>query len=354
MKTLKLFCLLLLSLLLSNTKAQDVHFSQFAMSPLLLNPALAGFNNGDVRVYANFRTQWNTIAGGNAYRTFAGGADMAIGKEARSGSFAGLGVSFFSDQAGVAGFQTNRVDLTLAYHIMLNRHRNTSLSLGLQGAFNSRGFDPSKATYDFNYDPSTGGLNNNQRETFTRTRVYYGDVGAGAFFTTTLKSGTDIYLGAGLGHINQPSISFFSSATTASIFNEKLDMKFTAHGGSTVVLNSKLWIIPNFFILVQGPASQFNAGAMMKIQIGNKVLTKNFLYLGAQMRIAHAMDVPMADAAIIHCRFDYKGLTLGLSYDINVSKLSVSTNTFGAPEVNVMYTFKTKHKNRQGYCPVMM
>jgi hypothetical protein len=62
----------------------------------------------------------------------------------------------------------------------------------------------------------------------------------------------------------------------------------------------------------------------------------------------------MADAAIIHCRFDYKGLTLGLSYDINVSKLSVSTNTFGAPEVSMMYTIKTKHKNRQGYCPVMM
>jgi type IX secretion system PorP/SprF family membrane protein len=279
---------------------------------------------------------------------------MGIGKASRSGSFAGIGTSFFSDQSGVAGFQTNRVDLTLAYHIMLNRHSNTCLSLGLQGAFNTRGFDPSKATYDFNYDPSTGGVNNTQRETFTRTKVYYGDVGAGMFFNTTLKSGSDIYLGVGLSHLNQPKISFFSSATNPSLFNEKLDMKFTAHGGATVVLNPKLWIIPNFFILVQGPASQFNAGAMLKVQIGNKVLTKNFLYLGAQMRIARAMDVPMADAAIIHCRFDYRGLTLGVSYDINVSKLSVSTNTFGAPEVAVMYNIKTKHRNRQGYCPVMM
>lgn len=354
MKSLQLSILFIMLFSLSNVKAQDIHFSQFAMSPLLLNPALAGMSNGDIRAYANFRTQWNTIAGGNAYRTFAGGIDMALGKETRSGSYAGIGTSFFSDQSGVAGFQTNRVDLTLSYHIALNRHGSTSLSLGLQGAFNSRGFDPSKATYDFNYDPNTGGVNNTQRETFTRTKVYYGDVGAGAFFNTTLKSGSDIYFGLGLGHMNQPKISFFSEATSTTLFNEKLDMKFTAHGGASLVLNPKLWIIPNFFILVQGPASQYNAGAMLKIQIGNKVLTKNFLYLGAQMRFAHAMDVPMADAAIIHCRFDYKGLTLGVSYDINVSKLAVSTNTFGAPEVGVMYTFKTKHKTRQGYCPVMM
>ena len=354
MKIFKLLTLLIALHCFCSSEAQDVHFSQFAMSPLLLNPALAGFGQGDIRAYANFRTQWNTIAGGNAYRTFAGGTDMAIGHATKYSSFAGIGVSFFSDQSGMAGFQTNRVDLTAAYHIVINRNHNTSLSLGLQGGFNSRGFDPSKATYDFNYDPSTGGVNNTQRETFTRTKVYYGDVGAGLFFTTTLKSGADVYLGAGLGHINQPHISYFSGATHTSIFNEKLDMKFTAHGGATVVLNPKLWIIPNFFILLQGQASQYNAGAMMKIQLGNKVLSKNFLYLGAQLRIAHAMDIPMADAAIIHCRFDYKNFTLGLSYDVNISKLSVSTSTFGAPEVSLIYTVNTKHKSRQGYCPVMM
>jgi type IX secretion system PorP/SprF family membrane protein len=354
MKTLKFLPLLIAFTSFLSLQAQDIHFSQFAMSPLLLNPALAGFGQGDIRAYANFRTQWNTIAGGNAYRTFAGGTDLAIGKATRYSSFAGVGVSFFSDQSGMAGFQTNRVELTAAYHIVLSRNRNTTLSLGIQGGFNSRGFDPSKATYDFNYDPATGGINNNQRETFTRTKVYYGDVSAGAFFSTTLRSGTDIYIGAGVGHINQPRISYFSDATRSSVFNEKLDMKFTAHGGATVVLNPKLWIIPNFFLLIQGPASQYNAGAMIKLQLGNKVLSRNFLYLGAQLRVAHAMDVPMADAAIIHCRFDYKSFTLGLSYDVNISKLSVSTNTFGAPEISLVYTINTKHKSRQGYCPVMM
>src|SRR3954464_14660137 len=107
-------------------KAQDVHFSQFSMSPMLLNPALSGMSNGDVRIYGNFRSQWNTVAGAGAYRTFAGGADVALGKMTKYSSFAGLGISFFSDQAGTAGFQSNRVDLTFAYHFVLNRRRNAS------------------------------------------------------------------------------------------------------------------------------------------------------------------------------------------------------------------------------------
>ncbi len=354
MKSYKYLTILVALCSMLTIEAQDVHFSQFAMSPLLLNPALAGFSQGDLRAYANFRTQWNTIAGGNAYRTEAAGVDMAIGKVSPYSSFAGIGMSFFSDQSGEAGFQTNNIALTAAYHIMMSKKRNMSLSLGIQGAFNTRGFDPSKATYDFNYDQATGAVNTSQREAFTRTKVYYGDVSAGLFYTVTLKSGTDVYLGTGLSHINQPQISFFSASTNTSIFDEKLYMKFTAHGGATIVLNKKLWVIPNFFMLIQGPASQYNAGAMLKIQVGNKVLTKNFLYLGAQVRIANAMDIPMADAVIMHCRFDYKSLTLGLSYDVNISKLQVSTSTFGAPEISVMYAINTRHKSRQGYCPVMM
>ena len=356
MNTLKhLVIFIAVLFIIPGIQAQDVHFSQFAMSPLLLNPSLAGLSNGDYRVYANFRTQWNTVNNGDAYRTLAAGVDMAIGKAAPSGSYAGIGLSFFSDQSGAVSFNTNNISLTAAYHIMLNRNHNTSLSIGLQGGGYSRGFDASKALYDFNYDQGTGAITTGQRESFSRTQVYYADVSAGLFFTTTLRSGTDLYIGSSLGHINQPTISYFSGAASPSAFNERLDMKFTAHGGASIVVNPKLWFVPNFFMMIQGPASQYNAGAMFKMQIGNKVLTKNFLYLGAQVRIANAMDIPMADAVIAHVRFDYKGLTVGLSYDVNISKLNVSTSSFGAPEVSLMYTIKSKYKNKyQGYCPVMM
>lgn len=355
MKSINIRILLALILFSTIMKAQDVHFSQFAMSPLLLNPALTGFSSGDYRAYANFRTQWNTIdGGGSAYRTFAGGADMVVGKATKYSSFAGVGLSFFSDQAGNAGFQTNNVALSLAYHLIMNRRRNMSLSFGLKGGFNMRGFDPSKATYDIDFEQGTGNIGN-QKESFAKSKVYYGDVAAGLFYSATLKSGSELYLGTALSHINQPMISFYSVATAArNVFNERLYMKFTAHGGATVVLSKKVWLIPNFFLMVQGPASQYNAGAMVKMQLGNKVLSKTYFYLGAQARIAQNMDIPMADAAIFHCRLDYKRVTVGLSYDVNVSKLAASTSTFGAPEISLMYTIAAKRKPTPGYCPAMM
>src|SRR3954462_6927307 len=116
--------------------AQDIHFSQYNASPMLLNPAMAGMNAGDYRVYANFRTQWMTVAQGNTYRTFAGGADVSLGKMTKFNSFAGLGISFFSDQAGEVNLNSNHVDITFAYHFMLNRKGTMQLSAGLQGGFN--------------------------------------------------------------------------------------------------------------------------------------------------------------------------------------------------------------------------
>src|ERR1041384_3935368 len=95
-----------------------------------------------------FRTQWVTVSQGNTYRTFAGGGDMAIGKITKYNSFAGLGISFFADQAGDISFNSDRVDLSFAYHFMLNRRGTQQISAGIQGAFNYRSINPAKAQFD--------------------------------------------------------------------------------------------------------------------------------------------------------------------------------------------------------------
>ena len=354
MSVTKLFLFLLTCSIYFNASAQDVHFSQFSMSPMLLNPSLAGMSQGDYRIYANFRTQWNTVSGGSVYRTFAGGGDVALGRPTRFNSFAGLGVSFFSDQAGAAGFQSNRVDLTFAYHFVISKRKLSTLSFGIQGGFNHIGFDPGKATYDFDYDQSTGVVNTNQKETFARTKVYFGDIGAGIFYNANISKGSNIYLGLGFNHINQPNISFYKANNGAGYGDEKLHMKFTAHGGATVQIKEKFWMIPNFFFMLQGPAQQYNVGSLFKMQMGNKVLSRTFFYLGAQVRLTNSMVYPMTDAVIIHTRLDYKALTIGLSYDVNVSKLMPATSSFGAPEISIVFTGVSKHKPRPGYCPVML
>ena len=328
--------------------AQDIHFSQYNSSPLNLNPAFAGLNTCDYRAYANFRTQWLTVSAGNTYRTFAGGADMAIGKITKYNSFAGLGISFMSDQAGDINFNSNRVELSFAYHFMLNRKGTMQISAGLQGAFNHRSINPSKASFDSQYDPATGTVDpNGTRENFGRTKVMFGDAGLGLIFSALAKRGSNFYAGFSLNHVNQPKISFYPSGQDASSTgNERLYMKLTIHGGAALPVGKRLSVMPNFLVLLQGPSFEFNVGCNFKTVLGNSTTSSTALHLGAQYR-------GVLDAVIINARVDVKGFSCGLSYDINVSKLLPASHSIGAPEIALMYQGCARKKPRPGHCPVM-
>ncbi len=329
-------------------KAQDLHFSQYNASPLLLNPALAGMNAGDYRAYANFRTQWVTLSKKNTYRTFAGGADMAIGKITRYNSFAGIGVSFFSDQAGDLNLNSNHVDLSFAYHFMLNRRGTMQLSAGVQGGLNVRSIDPSRAVYGSQYDPITGNTDpNGTREVFGKSRIIFADASMGLLYSAVTRKGTNIYCGFGLSHLNQPKISFQPSGVDGENGKaEKLAMKVTVHGGASIPVNNRVAVMPNFMVLWQGTSYEFNLGCHLRATLGNVKMSKTAIYLGAQYR-------GLYDAVIVSTRLDVKGFSCGLSYDLNISKLLPATKTVGAPEISLMYQGSFRKKARPGHCPVM-
>lgn len=328
--------------------AQDIHFSQYNASPLLLNPALAGMNMCDYRVFANFRTQWLTVSEGNTYRTFAGGADMSVGKVTKVNSYAGLGLSFFADQAGDISFSSNRVDLTFAYHLMLNRRGTQQISAGIQAGFNHRGINPSRATYDSQYDPRTGQINPVlPGENYGRTRILYGDAGLGLLYSGMFRNETNFFMGFALSHLNQPKISFYPSGQNGNnTGDERLFMKITVHGGLAVPISKRLAVLPNFLVLVQGSAYEFNVGCSFKTVLGNTVTSKTALHAGIQYR-------GLLDAFIVNARVDYKGFSCGLSYDINISKLLPATNTIGAPEISLIYQGCYRKKPKPGHCPVL-
>jgi len=329
--------------------AQDVHFSQYNSSPLMLNPALAGLDDGDYRGYANFRTQWPTVASDNTYRTFAGGVDMAIGKVTRFNSYAGIGVSFMADQAGAIHLNTDIASVSLSYHFMLDKKGDHQISAGLQGSFNVRSIDPSLATFDSQYDPTTGTVNpNGTRETFGKSKVIYGDAGFGLLYSGIVKNGINIYFGFGLNHVNEPNISFQPSGQdNVGLGGERLYIKETLHGGAAIPLGGRETIIPNFLVLVQGPSKEFDLGCDFKTALGSDARTSNTaIHFGVQYR-------GVLDAIIASSRIDFKGFSCGLSYDINVSKLLPASHTIGAPEIALIYQVASKKKPRPGHCPVM-
>jgi type IX secretion system PorP/SprF family membrane protein len=330
--------------------AQDTHYSQYNYAPLLLNPALAGLNNCDYRIDAIARTQWNTVsASGNTYSTFGASADFAIGNVTRINSFAGIGITLNSDIAGATSFATNRADITAAYHFMLDRRGNASISAGLQFSVNERGFDAGKITTDRQYNVLTSGYDSGlpTGENFLRTNMIYIDAGVGLLYSQFIKNKKhNIYFGLAIDHVNQPNISWYTPGLfNNSASNDKLYAKVTFHGGGSFQVGDKVWLLPSYMFLFQGPSQEYNFGSLVKIRVGNTI-SQTFFYVGAQFRAPF-------DAFILQTRVDYKGFSVGFSYDVNVSKLVPATETFGSPELAIQYTGCMRKKPHPYLCPVM-
>jgi type IX secretion system PorP/SprF family membrane protein len=318
--------------------SQDIHFTNYNAQPLILNPALTGLNGCDWRVGANFKAQWLGVSGGNTYRTSSAYADFAMGKPTKFSNFGGVGISLFSDQAGDLNYNTNKVDVSFAYHIMLNKRATSSLSVGLQAGFAHRGFDQSRALFAF--DPITGDPIASSVETFDAQTRFYGDAGAGFLYSTSPKKNSNYFFGLALQHLNQPNVSSFNINRDQS---ERMYMKLTIHGGALIPLNDQLGLMPGFMFLKQGPTYEANLSALMKYKFSKVPNVNTAMYFGVMYRVQ--------DAIALIARTDVKGFQIHFSYDLNLSKLTSASKANGGPEVAVVYTGCFNRKNNQRYCP---
>ncbi|MCB9255822.1 MAG: PorP/SprF family type IX secretion system membrane protein [Chitinophagales bacterium] len=321
-----------------SAKAQDVHFSNFNAQPLLLNPALSGLNGCDWRVGANFRTQWLGVSQGNTYRTASVFSDFALGKPTKYSNFAGMGLSFISDQAGDLNYNTNRIDFSLAYHLMLKSRARQSISFGLQGGFAHRGFNQSKALFEF--DPISGEPVLSAVENFDASTRMYGDAALGVLYSASPRDNSNFYAGFALQHVNQPNISSFNINRDQS---ERLYMKFTFHGGALIPLSEQVSLMPSYLVLKQGPSYEINVSSYIKYKFSSIPAVKTAIYFGAMYRVL--------DAVILGARADIKGAQIHFSYDLNLSKLTSASRANGGPEIAVIYTGCFNRKNNDRYCP---
>lgn len=86
-----------LLLLVTNTNAQDFSFSQFYEKPILRNPSLAGIFDGDLKVSAIFKNQWQSVT--VPYQTGGFSIEDRF-KVGQSSDYFTLGLQATLDQAG--------------------------------------------------------------------------------------------------------------------------------------------------------------------------------------------------------------------------------------------------------------
>jgi type IX secretion system PorP/SprF family membrane protein len=335
MRKLLLFCLLT-GVFASGIKAQDVHFSQFFEAPQLVNPALTGYFVGEHRFIANYKDQWKAV--GSPYKTYAFSYDMGLNKTTADAGYLAIGAMVFADKAGDLNMSTIQGILNIGYHLRISD--NQTFGAAIQGGFGQRSVDPTNAQWDNQYDVTLGGYNGAlaSGETQTFSTFTYPDLGFGLLYTVkgsetnmTSNDGFRGNFGFGVQHINQPKLKFYEGSDTT-----KLSSRISAHGTvSFGIPNSNLAVVPGFFYYHQGKMQEIYIGSSFRYQLKESSRYTGFINdayfsLGGYHRFA--------DAAIIFAQLELNDIALGVSYDVNVSKLRVATTGRGGLEISLRYT----------------
>jgi hypothetical protein len=153
-----------------------------------------------------------------------------------------------------------------------------------------------------------------------------------------------MYFGAAYSHILQPTISLLSNA------NYRLEPKYVAHMGGWFQATRTVNFLPSVMYAQQGTARQLNLGSYMQFVMEYRDDGDVAFAIGAWGRLSNTTP----DALIVGARLDFIRFAIGLSYDVNVSKLNTVSNSRGAYEVSLIYTgmFTTLGKRKLSIpCP---
>jgi type IX secretion system PorP/SprF family membrane protein len=310
------FCLLLITAWRSVAQT-DPHFTQNYTFPLYINPALAGSMDGDYRASAIFRNQWGSIS--NPYRT------VAVSFDTRTNKNINLGVNLLNQSAGDGGFNYLTTSASFAYTgVKFGKELQHRIVMAIQGGIINRRVDRTKFKWGDQWNPITGYLPTNPTmESFSKTSSTVLDIGAGViYFDASPEKKANLFGGVSVYHINRPKDPIITPTSTEL---NTIPMRYAIHGGLSFNLSERTAIIPHVLYMRQGTASE----AMVGIYGQMNVNPETDFILGGYYRLN--------DAAAPFVCIDYKNFVIGLSYDVNTSKLGGMTKNVNSFELSLSY-----------------
>jgi type IX secretion system PorP/SprF family membrane protein len=313
--------------------AQDIHFSQTAETPLLINPAATGVYNGWERVQINQRNQW--LGASTQFSTSSLACDVNFLKtERNNNAHLGLGMFFYNDIGGDSKFGTQSGALSISGILPVGGGH--TLSAGLQAGFAMRSADLSRVLFESqingtSFDPTLANGENANVSSFK-----YADISSGLYYQYDSEQSTfrrnnkmKFDIGAAVYHVNQPSFKYLG------IPFDRLYSKLVFHTSYSQDIQGTDWAFDVSAVqFIQGPHFETILGGMgrYRFNTGSKITGFNrdaYFGFGMYMR--------MKDAIIPRFSVDWKGMKMGISYDFTVSKLRKAYKG-GSLEFSISYT----------------
>ncbi|MFN8265625.1 MAG: PorP/SprF family type IX secretion system membrane protein [Chitinophagaceae bacterium] len=320
-----------------SAQAQDPHFSQFFASPLTLNPALTGKFDGILRVAGNYRNQWPTI--NTAFRTGTASADFGIlrNKIPEYDQF-GFGVMGMYDMNASGIMKNNYISASLAYHKALDPDGFHTLGAGFSGTYAQRKLDISKL--DFEDELTSLGFTGVTSEFAANTgflNINYFDVNAGFIYNGSSTEYNNFYIGGSIYHINRPKVSFRGADFV-------LNPRYTIHGGGYFPVADATTLFVSAIHQRQAGASETVLGAALGFTVNGDFDNPVDVYAGSWVRLK--------DAVIPYVGLEFGSYRLGISYDVNTSKLAAASRRQGGMEISLIYIQKRSDPNKKKLnCP---
>lgn len=299
-------------------QGQDFTFSQFYEMPLLRNPAIAGIFSGDIRLNSAYRSQWGSVT--VPYNTYAVSSELKFPVAGDDYFTASLLVT--NDVAGDSRLSRLQLFPAVNYLMSVNGD-NGYLALGFMGGFVQSRFDPTRLTFDDQFINGSFNPGNATSQTFTKTGESHADMAIGASYSNLIGYSTKYYLGFSYFHINKPNVSF-----TNEVFRIK------SRAGVNAGVRFSTSEIDEFSlygdVLFQGGNRQYLAGALFSHILGDYLEDdRTALHFGLAYR--------WSDALIPVIKLEIHNINFGLSYDINISKLTAASKLRGGFELTMAY-----------------
>jgi type IX secretion system PorP/SprF family membrane protein len=306
--------------------AQDIHFTQFDMTPLVINPAFTGMFEGQARASAIYRNQWASVT--VPYVTFGASVDFPLLIE-RNGDYLATGLQLYKDQAGDGNLQNFTGLVSVAYHKSLGHSEHPSdLAVGLQGGYAEKSIDLSKLYFGDEF--SNGTFNKGTTQEYhlgIGNHINYYLINAGLCFSHGGEK-FSYTLGLAANNINQPNDAIEKKQNSET----GLDMRYTGEIGLSIKAGERLSLKPAFLYQNQASASEMIVGNEFHYEVSNSPGYNNFstaVFLGGWYRTG--------DATMITAGVEFKGMRIGIAYDYNISSLNTSSNGNGGFEIAIRY-----------------
>ena len=294
--------------------AQDERFSQPSMTPLLVDPALAGALHDREASFAH-RAQWNAL--GDPFRSDALNVSMRGGggatKKAHAPFRMAFGLGFLHASGGQPRWSGTQADLVSACHLPLDAR--SSIGAGLSLGFHQQTSDLSDGRWGSQYNGQYFDATRSSGEDALTSRAARLDAGIGVVYvyraTTSARTKTrekELTAGAAVYHLGQLALAHGSGS------DPYVARLFSAFARGSLAIADRFALVPEVVAQAQGPHLLVQYGTALRLALGPQ---------GAYADEARPMLLSFGafhrpdDAMVAQVSIEWTGCRIGIAYDLS-------------------------------------